>query len=62
MALHGPRATLLLVTGGVEEAMVMLFYLMRKKVVARCWARVEDDEAVVRCDTGDGVRFDEIPR
>lgn len=49
------RATLLLVAGRVDEAMVMLFYIMRKKAVVRCWARAEDDEAVVRCDTGDGV-------
>lgn len=55
LVLHGLRATLLLVAGRVDEAMVMLFYIMRKKAVVRCWARAEDDEAVVRCDTGDGV-------
>ena len=61
MALHMLRAALLLVMGGVEDAAVMLFCPMRKKVAVRCWAGVEDDEAVVWCDAGDAVWFDKVP-
>ena len=47
--------------GGVEDVAVMLFCLTRKKAAVRCWARVEDDEAVLWCNAGDGVWFDEVP-
>ena len=62
MALHVPRAALLLVMGGVEDVAVMLFCLTRKKAAVRCWARVEDDEAVLWCDACDGVWSDEVSR